>query len=255
MEEMRIRRGEVWRVRRDDAYGHEISSWRPGVVLSSRDTVMDYPLVVIAFMTTTPKEDLGVAVKLTTSKKDSYVLCHQLYSIDESRLVQRMWKLSDEEMRSIDEAIGEVLNLPLLKKEDRAKVYELEKEVEWQRLQIDTLERLYEKSLEQYINLRIQMDTNARLKPVVVEVVEPTKNIPTKQEPKKQEPKQIKSTKVNVNTCEWKDLAAIGIPKHVTYSVTGTRKKLGRFETVDELLLCDRFTERHLEQFRDKLEV
>ena len=253
MEERKIRRGEVWFIRRDNSIGHEISTPRPAVVLSSRDTVMDYPLVVVAFMTTTPKEDLGVAVKLTTPHRDSWVLCHQLFSIDESRLLSIMCKLSDMEMAAIDEALGEVLNLPIASDSERQKKYELEKEVESQRLKIATLEKLYERSLDQYVDLRLKVDADARLTPKKVEVVESVK----KKVVEKREPVVVieEPVKVNVNTCKWQALVRVGISKTVAFSVTGTRKKLGHFDTLEDLLLCDRFKQSHLDRFRDKLEV
>lgn len=265
MEEKRIRRGEVWFVRRDNAVGHEISTPRPAVVLSSRDTVMDYPLVVVAFMTTTPKEDLGVAVKLTTPHRDSWVLCHQLFSIDESRLLSIMCKLSDKEMAAIDEALGEVLNVPIANKSERQKIYELEKEIESQKIRIATLEKLYERSLDQYVDLRLKVDADARLTPKKVEVVEPTKEKviekPKSVKPvKKKKPEPVVVTgeqvKVNVNTCTWKELVEkTGICESTAKEIVRYRKKYEQFLSLEDLLIVPRFGKTCMKRYGSMLEV
>ena len=265
MEERKIKRGEVYYVRRDNSVGNELATCRPGVVLSSRDTVMDYPLAVIAYMTTTPKDDIGVAVKLTTPKRESWVLCHQLFSVDESRLTTRMCKLSDEEMAAIDEAIGEVLNLELASEDNRRKVRELEAEIESQKMKIATLEKLYERSLDQYVELKLKSDADARLKPKEVEVVEPTKEKvikkPKSVEPvKKKKPEPVVVTgeqvKVNVNTCTWKELVEkTGICESTAKQVITYRKKYDKFLGLEDLLIVPRFGKGCMKKYGHLLEV
>lgn len=241
---MEVKRGEVYYLKFNDAVGAEMGVGRPVVVVSSDEGNETSPTITVCYLT---KQSKGKSVNepVILKKAQSWVLCNQIFTVDKSRLMNPIQTLTVEEMGRVDRGLIEALGLHKDGSEEKE-----DPQIEILRLQneLTTYRLLYDMALKNYTELKFAKDTAPV---VVVPKVEP---VVAKAEPVV-EKKSDSVHKVNVNTCEWKDLAAIGIPKHVTYSVTGTRKKLGRFETVDELLLCDRFTERHLEKFRDKLEV
>lgn len=240
---MEVKRGEVYYLKFNDAIGSEQSVGRPAVVVSSDKGNETSPVVIVCYLTK-QKKGCDTNVPVVVKKAQGWVLCNQIFVADKSRLINPIQTLTKEEMSRVDEGLKEALGLiseEETKEDPRIEILRLQNE-------LTTYRMLYDMALKNYTELKFAKDT---VPPVVMSKMEP---VVAKAEPVV-EKKEDSIHKVNINICGWKDLADIGVPKSVTYSVTGTRKKLGRFETVDELLLCDRFTERHLEKFRDKLEV
>lgn len=61
--------------------------------------------------------------------------------------------------------------------------------------------------------------------------------------------------KVNINTCQAKDLISLGMDKNRVYKITSDRKKNGAFLTVEDLTRVAGIGQKWLDQWIDKLEV
>jgi len=110
------RRGEVWLVDFNPARGHEQAGIRPALVIQS-DAVNRTgfgTVVVLAVSKATEVKRRGILnVEVRRGegelRLDSVVKCHQIYTIDRSRLMRRFGYLSEVRMAEIDHATQLVL--------------------------------------------------------------------------------------------------------------------------------------------------
>jgi len=110
------RRGDIWLVDFNPARGHEQAGIRPALVIQS-DAVNRTGLgtvVVLAVTKTTEVKRRGILnVELRRGegglRLDSVVKCHQIYTIDRSRLTRCFGRLSGDRMAEIDHATKLVL--------------------------------------------------------------------------------------------------------------------------------------------------
>lgn len=87
--------------------------------------------------------------------------------------------------------------------------------------------------------------------------------VPVQEEepPKVEEPvvepvEEPKPTKVNVNTASAVEIHEFtGLSMVASYAITGKRKQVGRFISLDELVIPGRLSAKLLEKYRDKMEV
>lgn len=281
-----MKRGEVWYVGFDGGVGHEETVGRPAIIVSSQEGVDTSPVVNVVYTTTQPKH-LGLTVELSSMNKRSWALCTNTTSVDKRRLRDRMCTLTDAEMAKVDLALRKAFGLPVEAKviDDglSEKLAESEKALELIKDRAAELEtdvqvykRLYDKLLEKYIDLKLDKDVSVTVavtgeaEQVVVEEVATVEETPLFREPEldlsalkekfkvyDDRQQQDSCTKVNVNTATAKQIAeATGMSLTVAYSICGTRKRENiRFEKLEDLLLCERFKESHLEKYRDVLEV
>lgn len=114
-----MQRGEVYWVRFEPRSGSEQRDTRPGIVVST-DTLNQIPgwksLQVVPLSTSSRQSRLGPTVVLLSKgsaglAQDSLALAHQVTTIDRSKLVQRVGKLSDEQLGALDEALKVALSL------------------------------------------------------------------------------------------------------------------------------------------------
>jgi mRNA interferase MazF len=106
-------------VRFEPRSGSEQRGMRPGVVVST-DTLNQIPtwksLQVVPLSTSGRQSRLGPTVVFLSKgsaglQQDSLALAHQITTIDRGKLVQPMGKLSDEQLRALDEALKVALSL------------------------------------------------------------------------------------------------------------------------------------------------
>ncbi len=110
------RRGEIWLVDFNPARGHEQAGIRPALVIQS-DVINQTgfgTVVVLAISRATAVKRKGILnVELGKGegglRLESVVKCHQIYTIDRSRLMRRFGRLSGERMAQIDQATQLVL--------------------------------------------------------------------------------------------------------------------------------------------------
>ncbi|MBM4274101.1 MAG: type II toxin-antitoxin system PemK/MazF family toxin [Deltaproteobacteria bacterium] len=114
-----MRRGEVWLINLDPTLGAELKKTRPAVIVND-DAVGLLPLKVIVPLISW-KEHFRQApwlVRLNPSPenglaKPSAADTFQVRSLSQERLVRRLGKLTDAEMREISAALASVLSIEL----------------------------------------------------------------------------------------------------------------------------------------------
>jgi mRNA interferase MazF len=106
-----VKRGEVWWTAFDPAVGAEIRKTRPAVILTAEGLLrIRRAVIVVPFSTgPTPRPPVNVAVPSMT--KSSVAVCDQARCLDKSRLVRRIGLLGEDDLRSVEEAVRDVLAL------------------------------------------------------------------------------------------------------------------------------------------------
>lgn len=252
----KFERGQIWYAQMNESVGKEEKIGRPVLIISSQEGCKKSDLVTGVYLTTVLKAQ-GVNVELFSPRRKSWAMCNQIYTVDKQRLTQFMCKANEHEMRAIDEAVLLALGLHTKdteKDELKEKLVDLE-------LELAVHKRLYEKALERLAEFKftkdapvipkVKADANAEKFPAVQEVLDltPLKKIAPKL-------KIEKVDRVNVNTASAREICEkTGISMSVCYSITGTRKELGPYEKLEDLLLADRFKQSHLDKYGELLEV
>jgi mRNA interferase MazF len=112
-----MRRGEVWLINLDPTIGAELKKTRPAVIVND-DAIGLLPLKVIVPLTAW-KEHYRQAPWLVRIEakpengldKTSAADVFQVRSLSQERLVRRLGKLSDAEMKNISSALALVLSI------------------------------------------------------------------------------------------------------------------------------------------------
>ena len=106
------RRGDVYWVALDPTLGTEIRKTRPAVVVSN-DSCNEYGTRVVVLPLTSNVDSLypGEA-RVDVKGKPARALGDQIRSIDKKRLRSRIGCLSQNELRSVDDALRVTLELP-----------------------------------------------------------------------------------------------------------------------------------------------
>ena len=114
-----MKRGEIWQANLDPRSGSEQRGNRPVLVLSS-DVFNDIPtwksFIVLPCSTSGKQAARGPsAVPLAAGAgglaQDSYVLCHQITTIDHTKFISRVGLLSDEELRTVEQGVLVALDM------------------------------------------------------------------------------------------------------------------------------------------------
>lgn len=110
---MQIKRGDIWYIDRGINSGSEQRAGRPAVVVSNDKNNQFSPTIEVVYLTTQPKKDLPTHVLITNGGRESTVLCEQVTTVAVERLTTYRGRVSEEEMRAIEEAILVSLDLPI----------------------------------------------------------------------------------------------------------------------------------------------
>lgn len=102
---IRMKRGEVYYIKGQRTSGSEIQKDRPGVIISNNMGNEHSPNVIVAYITSTPKNKLPVHV----ATQYGTVMTEQVFTVDKSRLGHKLGVIKD--MRGIDNALYISLNL------------------------------------------------------------------------------------------------------------------------------------------------
>lgn len=110
------RRGEVWLVDLEPTLGAEIQKTRPAVIIQNDIGNRVSPLTIVAPISSKfslPVYPIQVRVNAREGglTEDSVILLNQLRSIDKTRLVKRLGKLTTITMQCVDVAIRISLGL------------------------------------------------------------------------------------------------------------------------------------------------
>ena len=113
-------RGEVWQINLDPTIGAEIKKARPVVIVSS-DTIGILPLRVVIPITDWKNHYQQAAWMAKISPngvnglvKDSAADTFQIRSVSTTRFIRKMGEISQEEMDEIVQAIGLVIEFPMI---------------------------------------------------------------------------------------------------------------------------------------------
>ena len=98
-------RFEVYLVRLDSTQGHEIQKTRPCVVLSPDEMNRHIGTVIVAPMTTKGRP-YPTRIPLRFQRKSGQVVLDQIRTVDKTRLVRRLGKISDRAAREVLTVLG-----------------------------------------------------------------------------------------------------------------------------------------------------
>ena len=179
-----MKRGDIYFLRYDRSYGHEIATnKRPAVIISSQKGIDTASVVQVAFMSTKARE---MATNIPVEGADgvrSCVVCNQILTVDKNRILHYSRTLSDEEMARVDEGLRLALDLSAMPDDYEQVVREREEYRELSekkinelnrlkseksndldlRLELDMYKQLYAKTLDKLVELRIEIDSQSKV--------------------------------------------------------------------------------------------
>ena len=280
-----ILRGEVYWVCLDDSVGSEEKTGRPAVVVSADGINSKMNVVTVAFLTTGASMALPsrpTVVSPTGVKRR--VLCEQLRTIDKSRLDHYDSTLSESEMIRVTGALAGVMCIPLPVSNPKPIVKsDAEETITSLRCEAEMWRRMYEKTMDQLVELRVNTAvarlTERAMEPVLEPLVqepieksivksalvepdlgfeEESENPESKQGKKRQKNSiEWDGVKVNVNTVptavELRNRT--GMALNTAQEIIKTRKIVGKYDTLKDLLALDKFGERSMKRYGHMLEV
>jgi len=100
-------RFEVYLVRLDPTQGHEIQKTRPCVVISPDEMNRHIGTVIVAPMTTKGRP-YPTRIPLRFQRKSGQIVLDQIRTVDKTRLVRRLGKISDRAAREALTVLGEM---------------------------------------------------------------------------------------------------------------------------------------------------
>ena len=102
-----MKRGEVGAVAFDPAVGSEIRKTRPGVVISPDEMNRHIGTVIVAPLTTKGRL-YPTRISVRFQRKSGQVILDQMRTIDKTRLVRRLGRISDKAAREALAVLGEM---------------------------------------------------------------------------------------------------------------------------------------------------
>ncbi len=109
---MKIERGEIWWVNLDPAEGREIKKRRPCVVMSTNEINRIRAAPVVIPLSSSPEDAPPVVVAVASAGKDSVAVVDQIRAVDKKRFVDRAGILGDADLRNLEMAAKQILQLP-----------------------------------------------------------------------------------------------------------------------------------------------
>ena len=100
-------RFEVYLVRLDPTQEHEIQKTRPCVVISPDEMNRHLGTVIVAPLTTKGRS-YPSRIPLRFQRKSGQIVLDQLRTVDKTRLVRRLGKISDKAAREVLAVLGEM---------------------------------------------------------------------------------------------------------------------------------------------------
>lgn len=275
-----IKRGDVYYIRFDRSYGHEIATGRPAVIVSSKDGIDKSYVVQVCFLTTTPKF-MKEAVPCTSMKgREGWVVCNQLSTVDKDRIENYSHSLTDEEMAKVDQALLGVLGLNPEPQQDEQMRKELEAYRELSekalnelaelrmkkpdnselRVELEMYKRLYEKAMDKIVELKIEKDSTPKI-PYINEpkkaIIEDLRKLKEESEIEiiQEEKPKFKPNTIDINTAKLNDFVKAGIHHNYAKKIIEFREEVGGFDKVEDVLCVDGVGERFLQRHGSKLTV
>ena len=107
-----IRKGEVYLywIGKKEARGTEIKKTRPGAIISTNDLNRWNYRFIVAPITKRTEQFLDFEVPVIVNGKKGLAILDQIKTVDKSRLIKKLGKLTEEEMLAIKEKIDLVFS-------------------------------------------------------------------------------------------------------------------------------------------------
>lgn len=193
MDTMEVKRGQVWWVRDKMSTGAEISAGRPGVVVSNDKYNQTSDLIQVIYTTTQmrrPSLDVKVFLdgKSPRERGNCRAMVNQIYTVDKSRLGRYICNLTELEMQEISHGISLVLGL------NDSELLEENKRLQERLCRIERLCKLEDEPTPEH--------------PVI---------------PKKSVIQLDNAEPLDVNTCSFDQLRAIGITTNICLNIIAAR--------------------------------
>lgn len=261
-----MKRGDVFYLRYDNSYGHEMATGRPIVVLSSEEGIATSPVVQVAFLTTSPRHT-GVEIEINSLRRRSWVVCTQLNTVDKDRLDTPNGRLTDLEMSRVDQALLEVFGLKKYIEEE----VEPESEVieppvvenSWVNAELELYKDLYTKAMAKlaevrfdYDMLRLEKKTAVVEKPVVEPAPTPELDLSGLKKVANVRTEKPVGKKVNINTATAEEIHNVtGLGTFASKRITQFRKTHGAYKRVEDILQIDAIGPRSFKMIAPFMEV
>lgn len=130
-ERLQVQRGEIYLADLDDVNlgtVHVHQGSRPVLVIQNEVGNKFAPTVIVALITSSPKKEYPMHQSVMLNRP-STILYEQIVTIDKTRLIRKIGKLTDEQVYEANRKIGLSLELDLLMISDLVKLEVLRKEV------------------------------------------------------------------------------------------------------------------------------
>ena len=112
MSEAQIKRGDIFYIQKSASVcGSEQIAGRPGIIVSNDIGNSTSETVEVVYLTTRHKTTLPTHVPISSSARESTALCEQITTVSVERVGDYCGRVTDEELRMIDEALMVSLNL------------------------------------------------------------------------------------------------------------------------------------------------
>ncbi|NUN23281.1 MAG: type II toxin-antitoxin system PemK/MazF family toxin [Candidatus Jettenia caeni] len=105
---MEIKQYDIYLINLDPTVGSKIQKTRPCLVISPDEMNRNIQTIIIAPMTT-KSHSYPTRVKITFEKKMGWVVLDQIRTIDRSRLVKRLGKVTNDAITKIKSIFKEML--------------------------------------------------------------------------------------------------------------------------------------------------
>lgn len=106
------KRGDIFYVAIPNSVGHEMRNDRPGVIVSCDALNHNSGQLTVALCSKSNTREMPCHVAIQTAS-GSTVMCEHITAVDRSRLGRYLGTCTDDEMKAIDDAIANALDLPI----------------------------------------------------------------------------------------------------------------------------------------------
>jgi mRNA interferase MazF len=109
---MTIERGEIWWINLDPTIGREIRKRRPCVVLTANEINRLRATPVVVPLSSSPDAAPPIILSVPSAGENSVAVLDQMRAVDKKRFVNRAGVLADRDLRNLETAAKQVLQLP-----------------------------------------------------------------------------------------------------------------------------------------------